>query len=66
LAKIYVWAFLEKFGKMPFFNASHSPIWVKFYADFEFDAENHFGQKIGFLGFLWVFYDKYIYKNGKL
>jgi len=33
LAKNNVWAFLEKFGKMPFFNPTHLPIWV-----------NNFGQ----------------------
>jgi hypothetical protein len=39
LAKINVWAFLEKFGKMPFINTTHLPIWIKFYADSEFNVK---------------------------
>jgi len=37
-----VWAFLGKLGKMPFFNTTQSPIWVKFYADSEFDVKKMF------------------------
>ncbi len=65
MAKINAWAFLENFGMSCHFNITHLPICVKFYvvSEFEKNVLKSFWLKKGFLGFLWVFYDKYIYKT---